>query len=183
MQPDHAGQVEPERAGQERQPTAKAETDREEVAVRASGAKRRGRRRHVVAQLPVAELVDVLRVREVLGSIGGRLRGPAEVVDREGPETVLGKAAGQLLVVRVQAAHIGQHEDGGGGVALGHGLETGEARPVGGLQVVRPGAGNRAVTGQDRRAAAAVEAHQASSLAASSSSARRAPPCAGGCHA
>ena len=183
VEADDTGEVEAERGRQERDLSAEAEADRVDRVVGAGRPQMGDRRADVGAHLVVRDALHVLLVREVFGPAAGRAGGAPEPVDGQRAEAVLGEPARQLLVVRVQAADVGEDQHGRRRITLRRGLERGEPRPVGGLEDERTGRGDRPVAGQDRRAAAPVEAHQVSSFAASSSSARRVPPCAGGSHA
>jgi hypothetical protein len=60
--------------------------------------------------------------------------GPAEVVDRQGFHAQLGEAQGQLLVVVVQAANVGQDDHGPSRAHIRAGVECSEAGAVGRVQ-------------------------------------------------
>src|SRR4051794_2258239 len=87
--------------------------------------------------------------------------GPSEVVERHGVDTELREPKGELLVIRVQAANVGEDDDPGARRLGGSGTERLEAVAVVGGQeqrgpVKRP-AGDRG----DGRPAVEVEAHAA----------------------
>jgi len=83
----------------------------------------------------------------------------AEVVDRKGVDSGFGEPQRQLLVVGMEAADVGEDDDGRPAGLLGPGEEPGEALTVAGPQddllAVESAAGDRL----DRRPAVEVEAH------------------------
>ena len=132
VEPDGSGQPDVEGRSEEREPTAEAEADGEQGDDPPSLAN--GPRAGLdVGQEPlVARLADMLHVAEVVASVAGAGRS-TEVVDRDGVHTGLGEAQGELLVVRVQPADIGQDDDSGTARCRRPGAERGE-----GVAVVPP---------------------------------------------
>ena len=114
VHPDHAGQPEPERPGQERHPATHAEAQREHRPGRGPAVLRRpdllDRGGDVGLDAGPGRLDRMGAVVEV---IAARLRsgGPAEPVERQRVDPVLGEAEGQLLVIRMQPANVGQDHD------------------------------------------------------------------------
>ena len=117
--------------------------------------------------------VDLLDVRHVLELVAapGDARRPAEVVDRERVDAVLGEPQRELLVVGMQAADVGEDQDPGAG-------HLGRARPerpepVAVLRLehqlgrIERAAGDR----DDRGTGIEIEAHAASTSAAKATAA------------
>ena len=118
VHPDHAGQPEPERPGQERHPAAHAEAQREHRPGRGPavlGARISSTAAVMSFRMP-AQVVWTGR-GAVVEVIAARL-GPAVRPNQSSASAsiaVLGEAEGQLLVVRMQPANVGQDHDAGPG--------------------------------------------------------------------
>src|SRR5688500_17949649 len=116
VEADHA--LQPQTGGrlQEADPAAEAEAGGVQPVRRpALGRAQVGHRgRHVVHDSGRSELHDVRLVLEALAALG-RLGGAAEQVDGHGVDARLGEAQAELLVVRMQATHVGDDHDAGAG--------------------------------------------------------------------
>ncbi len=110
--------------------------------------RRRGRLLHV---RPVFELLVALR----------RAGGPAEVVESNGGDAALGEAQGELLVEAVEAADVGEDDDGGSAGLFRHRLEGREAVVVRRVELEPPVGHGGAPDDGDGRQRVEVEAHQA----------------------
>jgi hypothetical protein len=109
---DDACQAKAERARQERQPATHAEAGREERLGRVTA----GRVELGETGSDVGGEGLPARLRHVGHEVEVRLSrheasGPAEVVDRQGIDALLGEARRQLLEVRVQPARVRQDQD------------------------------------------------------------------------
>src|SRR4051812_40315899 len=158
VQPDDTGQMESERRGEEGHAAAHAEADREDpvdpLATEGfDGGRDVARDTRPSRPLGVGHVLE--RVAAWLGA--GR---PPEIVDGEGIDAAFRETQGELLVERMQPAHVGEDDDAG---ATGLGRprsEGGEAVPVGtrdlGRLAVESAAGDR----EDRRSTVGGVAHE-----------------------
>ncbi len=161
VEADRAGEVEAERRREEAGPPAVAEADAEHGPRRSGlgGAEECGTRANVGRDAGPRRPSDVIHVLEVVAALD-RARGPAEVVDRDGVDTVLREPERELLVEGVQAADVGQDHRARAGRLRRACPECAEARAVvrveGDPGRVEGAPGDR----RDRRPGIGVEAHR-----------------------
>ena len=134
IEPDEPIQAETERAGKECQPAAHAEAGHEQVGgcgvLRSKGPHCRDAGPDIRAEGRPPRLSDMRAEIEVVAAVA-EARRAGEVIDRDRVDPVLGEAEGQLLVVGMQPADVGEDQDARARRPRGPGGERPERRPVG----------------------------------------------------
>ncbi len=176
VQPDDPGQLEAQGRRQERHPPAHAEPDREHglrpLVVRSGLAAERGHGGlDVRGDAGPRRLCHMWRVREVGAPPGGPGR-PPEPVDRERLHAPLREPQGELLVIRMEAADIGEHDHRGTGRRSRSRPERGEPVAVVGDQLHEGPIQGATRDRGDRWSAVVIEAHGGGPLSGSVGSAR-----------
>ena len=122
IEADDAAQAEPRPRLEEAHPPAEAEAGGVEPLGRAAVGRAQvlNGRGDVVHHPLCGQLHDVRLILEALAT-ATRLGGPAEEIDGHGMDAGLGKAKGELVVVRVEPADVGQDHDAGARWRLGAG--------------------------------------------------------------